>query len=149
MALSAKTHYNTRARSQQSYVVENAAVIYHGALVGLDIVTGRLQPWNSDSVSLKFRGVATPQDDSVTGVAGTTVECPVDEGGMILHNVGVTGASAQANVGDLVYATDDNTLTLTATTNVGAIGEVVRYITGTSCDVRLWTPAEYRAQEDS
>lgn len=149
MALSAAVRYENRGRGIQSYVVENSEVIYYGALVGLDINTGRLQQWDTDSNLLKFRGIATPNDSSVTGNSAGTVECPVDESGRILEQVTVTGVSGQQHVGELVYATDDNTFTLTATTNVGAIGEVVRWYSSTTCDVRLWTPAEYRAQEDN
>lgn len=47
----------------------------------------------------------------------------------------VTGASA-ASVGTIVYASDDNTLTLTASTNV-PVGYVSRHVTSTTCIVEF------------
>lgn len=52
----------------------------------------------------------------------------------------VTGASA-ASVGAIVYASDDNTLTLTASTNV-PVGAVARHISGTTCVVEFKATAE-------
>lgn len=52
----------------------------------------------------------------------------------------VTGASA-ASVGAIVYASDDNALTLTASTNV-PVGRVARHITGTTCLVEFKASAE-------
>lgn len=52
----------------------------------------------------------------------------------------VTGASA-ASVGAIVYASTDNDLTLTASTNV-PVGYVSRHISGTSCLVEFSATAE-------
>ena len=52
----------------------------------------------------------------------------------------VTGASA-ASVGAIVYASDDNALTLTASTNV-PVGYVSRHITSTTCLVEFSATAE-------
>ena len=50
------------------------------------------------------------------------------------------------DVGDLVYMTADDTLTLTATTNTKAIGFVCKYYgSSTLCDVQTFTPGESRA----
>ena len=46
-----------------------------------------------------------------------------------------------------VYASDENTFTVTATSNVGAVGELVRCDTAGIGDVRLFTPTEYLALE--
>jgi len=68
----------------------------------------------------------------------------VDISGVILHRISVAGSS-DANVGDLVYATDENTYTMTATTGNGAVGWLSRFDAGTTADVKLFTPGEYRA----
>ena len=52
----------------------------------------------------------------------------------------VTGASA-ASVGAIVYASDDNTLTLIASTNV-PVGYVHRHVSGTTCVVEFRSTAE-------
>lgn len=52
----------------------------------------------------------------------------------------VTGASA-ASVGAIVYAVDDDTLTLTASTNV-PVGYVSRHISSTECLVEFSATAE-------
>lgn len=52
----------------------------------------------------------------------------------------VTGASA-ASVGAIVYASDDDTLTLTAATNV-PVGYIARHISGTTCLVEFRATAE-------
>lgn len=153
MALTAPVFYSMRERNPfavNSYIVQNGETIYHGALVGVETVgvtTGRLVNWNSSSGDLRFKGIAIPNAASVVGTSGT-VRCPVNEGGPVLESVAVTGATAQQNVGDSVYASDENTFTRTATANVGAIGEITRYISGTTCDVQLYTPQEYAGVDD-
>lgn len=52
----------------------------------------------------------------------------------------VTGAGIDA-VGKIVYASDDNTLTLTAGTNV-PVGYVHRYVSGTTCIVEFRATVE-------
>jgi len=151
MALSRAQRYITRGGGikRNSYPVETSEQIYYGAIVGLDRNTGRIQNLDENSNLLDFIGVAIPENNSVTGISAGTVECPVDESGLILEQVSVTGVAAQGSVGELVYATDENTFTLTATSNRGAIGRVVRWYSGTTCDVELHTPMSYRAQEDA
>lgn len=154
MALTAAVIYSMRDRNpfaRNSYKVQASETIYKGALVGIETVgvtTGRLVNWNSDSGDLRFKGIADPNTASVTGDSNGTVECPVIEGGPVLEEVSVAGASAEQDVGNSVYASDENTFTTSATSNVGAIGTIVRYHTGTTCDVQLYTPQEYDALDD-
>ena len=154
MALTAPVFYRMRERNPfaiNSYFVQDGETIYHGALVGIETVgvtTGRLVNWNDDSGDLRFKGLAFPNSPSVLGVATATVECAVNEGGPILEQVAVTGATGEANVGDSVHATDENTFDLTATTTVGPIGTVTRFHSGTSCDVQLSPPQEYDGVDD-
>ncbi len=57
----------------------------------------------------------------------------------------VPGTTARTNDGDVVYATDDQTLALTAS-NIKAIGEIVRWKSGTTCDVLFYAPDVSRGQ---
>lgn len=78
-----------------------------------------------------FAGIA------IRGVAsGETVR--VQDRGKVL--MPVTGATA-ASVGAIVYASDDNTLTVTASTNV-PVGTVARHVSGTTCVVEFKATAE-------
>lgn len=172
MALTAPKTYSNRPgvslSSQNSYKVKGGVTIYHGALVGIDPNSGYLQKWSSASAAnIKFRGMAMPvaatnvpgqtTAGAVIGITDGTVspvpECPVNESGIILEGVTVAGAVpasggvATGKPGVPVYATDDNTFTVTATSNVGAIGELVRCDTAGTGDVRLYTPQEYNALE--
>lgn len=164
MALTASVRYSNRPGNgqagQNSYIVEAGQTIYGGALVGIDPNIGLLQNWSSASAAnMRFRGIAMPvgtaaNPNSAVGAPTATppVECPVNESGLILEGVTVAGAKAAGSVntkgpGQAVYATDENTFTMTATSNVGAIGELVRCTTDGVGDVRLFTPQEYLALE--
>jgi hypothetical protein len=123
-------------------------VIYHGALVVIDKATGTppaegvLKNLDDLSGTLDwFVGVARPSTNYVTG-DGSTVWCPVDTSGSTIVHVAVTGVAGKPNIGDLVYATDENTLTLSSASNIKAVGVVDRYYGTTYIDVKLFTPME-------
>lgn len=81
----------------------------------------------------------------VTGSATVTESTKiVADQGVKLQNVAVTGAASEGDNGATVYASDSGTLTLTQGSNV-AVGFVARWITGTDCDVQLFTPAQQKA----
>lgn len=128
----------------QPYVLTNAVVVYRGSLIGLVRSTGRATKW-SDTAGLDFLGFA---DKGATGdtSASPPVDVLVDDSGKVLENVAVTGASAITDNGDWVYAADDGSFTLTPTTNVKAIGVILKWHTSTTCTIRLFTPEEYAAQ---
>lgn len=154
MALTAPVFYTMRDHNPlniNSYPVQNAEVIYKGAFVGIEsigVTTGRLINWSSASSAVDWIGIADPTANSVTGNSGGTVECPVIQGPVTLVGVTVTGVNSADDVGDAVYATDENTMTLSATSNVGSIGWVSRWYSSTTCDVTLFSPNEYRGVDD-
>jgi len=98
-------------------------VIYEGAAVGH--AAGFARPLvAADS----FLGFAETQADNTDGAAGA-VNVRVREVGKVqMPVVGVTGV---ANVGASVYASDDDTFTLTATGN-SLIGKITQYVSGTT-----------------
>lgn len=142
MALSAETVREYGTRSQEFHVVKNGITLYSGALVGLDRSVGRVTTW-ADDLNYLFLGIAKPETTSKLGVSGATVFCPVDTSGSIIRKVAVTGVTALTDLGKRVYASDDNTLTLTASTKALHVGVIIRWYSSTTCDVRLLTPAEY------
>ena len=138
MALAASTQRNMRDRNTQPFVVDSGVQVYSGSYVCINKATGELV-LAADTVNFEWAGVATQ-----TVLGDGTLECTVDISGKTLARVAVTGVTGLANVGDLVYVTDDDTLTLTATTNIQAVGVVVRWHSSTTCDVALFAMHEHR-----
>lgn len=143
MALSSNKIRATRGADGISFIAKNGEQFYAGSLVGID-ANGYAVKWG-DVTGNKFLGFSQGK------VLGNTSISPaprveVNTSGVILEKVSVTGASGILDLGKKVYGTDDDTLTLTATTNVGAIGFVVGWHSGTICDVKLFTPTEFLLQ---
>jgi len=131
-AITADTILNTRPNAgRDSY--EAGATIYAGSLVGV-AASGLLFPW-ADTADYEFVGLAL-----TGGVITEDIRC--DTSGVILREVTVD-SSDQTSVGELVESPTSNIedSTLTAPTNVGYIGRVVRFHSADSCDVELFTPA--------
>lgn len=146
--LTKDTIFPARGRTGLSIQAKNAVQFYAGSLVAIDLnASGRAARW-ADTASFKFLGVALQQVLGNTS-ASPVPEVVVDASGPILENVPVTGVTAVTDQGAKVYCTSDNPgadLTLTPTTNVKAIGVIVRWRTSTRCDVKLFTPEEYDNQ---
>lgn len=76
-------------------------------------------------------------------ILGDTSATPPTEnelglGPAIYPQATVTGVASRADIGKAVYATDSNTLTLTAPTYATPIGIVVDWATSTTCDVLIF-----------
>tara|TARA_Y100000310_G_scaffold308318_1_gene351295 strand:+ start:2409 stop:2852 length:444 start_codon:yes stop_codon:yes gene_type:complete len=145
MALSADHIYETADTMVQAFQVTNASVIFAGSLVGVDNTTGLALAW-TDVAAEQFVGFA------MNGVTGDTTadeppEVHVNTGGTVLKKVAVTGVTAITDVGNVVYATDDNTFDLSVGTNPNPVGLLTRYYTGTTCDVRLFGLGEWQGVE--
>ena len=163
-ALSQAIRLNTRVRGVNTYEVAAGEIIYFGALVCVN--TAGFAVAHANTAGHEFRGIASGSVSKGTG-ADATASLPnlpfesvdgdksgtygeasfvsVDERGLILEKYTVAG-SDQSNVGELVYSTTDNAeddLTDTLTANVGAVGHGVRFYSGTTMDVELFTPAEH------
>lgn len=104
-----------------------ADIIYAGAAVG-DNGSGYGRPLVAAD---PFLGFAHQQTDNSAGAAGDLYIRLRPKGYVVLNVTGVTGVG---DVGDPVYASDDNTFTLTSTSN-SAIGKVHRHESGTRCVV--------------
>jgi hypothetical protein len=112
----------------ETYPVIASDIIYQGAAVG-ENGSGYSRPLVAGD---PFQGFADSTADNSAGVAGI-VNVTVRRRGRVV--VPVTGASAiTVNDGPAVYASDDNTFTLTSTSN-SLIGYVSRWISGTTCVV--------------
>jgi hypothetical protein len=125
-------------------LAKNATTFYAGTFVMLDISTGYINN-AADTANFVWVGIVQRK------VTGDTAASPVPEvtyitGPMTLQNYPVTGTSAVTHNGDLVYPSDNNTLTVSAASNIKAIGCIDKWLVGTSCDVRLFSPEVSRAQ---
>ncbi len=114
----------------EDYQVIAADIIYEGAAVG-ENGSGYARPLVAAD---PFLGFAERMADNSAGSAGD-INVTVKERGKVVVNV--VGASAiTANDRPAVYASDDNTFTLTSTSN-SLIGYVSRWVSGTQCVVEF------------
>lgn len=135
--MSAATADREAKRSEgklKSYPVAATTTIYKGTLVGLNS-SGYLVPM-SDAASLLFAGVAAEKVAN-SGSAGDK-SCRVHrEGEFEFAYAG--GDAAQARVGELAYAQDDQTVDEDAslTTNDYPVGEIVEVVSTTKVRVAI------------
>lgn len=125
----------------EEYPVIASDIIYEGAAVG-ENASGYSRPLQAGD---PFQGFAERKAENATAVAGA-VNVRVKTRGKV--QLSVAGASAvTANDRPAVYASDDDTFTLTASTN-SPIGFVSRWISGTICIVEFDAAlaAEFRAR---
>ncbi len=139
----------------ESYIVANAEQIYAGALVGVNSA-GYLVNW-ADTAGFVFKGLAIGGTPSVNGagsnessVLGNTSatrppEMTVDVSGVTLKKQAVANETLMTAVGEEFAATDEDTLTNVAPTNVKEIGTIRRFHSATEFDCKLYTPGEYMA----
>lgn len=96
-----------------------ADIIYEGSAVG-DNGSGYARPLTAGD---PFRGFALTKADNASGAAGD-IRVRLRERGKVQLSI---GSLAITDVGKPVYASDDDTFTLTATSN-SHIGRVVRFV---------------------
>lgn len=111
----------------QDLPVVASDIIYEGAAVG-ENGSGYFRPLVAADA---FAGFAERQADNSAGAAGAINVRVKTRGRVILSVAGVTAVTDE---GSTVYASDDDTFTLTSTSN-SAIGKIVRYISGTTVEV--------------
>lgn len=137
MALSANISRIT-AGSPQTFRVPgtNANVFWAGAYIQIDRSTG-FAVEAGDTANYVGFGVCTRK---VTGdAANGDNEVEFIAGPFVLKEVNVTGVDNANDVGDPVYASADDTLTLSAGSNNKPIGLVARYYgSSTKADVAVY-----------
>ncbi len=104
-------------------------IIYEGAAVG-DDASGAARPHVQGD---PFWGFADKNADNSDGAVGD-INVRVRQQGTV--KLVVTGVSGVGDVGEAVYASDDNAFTLVTTSNT-QIGKVARWISSTTCMVRF------------
>ena len=106
-----------------------AVKIYKGALVALN-ASGYAKP--AAAGDKRVVGIAFEQADNAGGAAGAKTIRVWRQGTFELNSSGLT----QANVGDLVYVTDDNTVTLTAAGSI-VVGVITEFVSATKARVDI------------
>lgn len=122
MALSANTprHYSVKG-VLNALPVQASSTIYVGSAVTID-TGGEIGPLATGEVG--FVGFAVEKADNSSGSAGD-INCEILADGEI--ELVITGLDDNNDIGDEVYATDDNTFTLTASGAL-AIGRVSQIV---------------------
>lgn len=105
-------------------------ITYEGAAVGESSSTGTGRPLQAGDV---FLGFAVTKCDNSSGSASDKQIRVAKRGTVKLPVTGVTGV---ADVGATVYASDDDTFTLSSTGNT-AIGKIQRHVSSTTVMVRF------------
>lgn len=111
-------------------LIEAGETLYAGTMVCADADGYAINA--ADTANFKFLGVVK---ETVTnsGADGAEEAEVYTEGVFKFTSSGLT----QADHGKFVYATDNQTVSLTAATNVGAVGWIWEVLSATSCLVKL------------
>lgn len=130
MSLTASTNKITAGNGQRIKVPGlNANVFYAGGYCQIDRSTGLAQE-AADTANFVGFGVCCRQV-TANGATGDN-EVELLTGPFILKEVLVVGSDNVNDTGDPVYATADDTLTLSSTGNTKPIGVLVRYYGSTT-----------------
>ena len=128
-ALTENKEVISKVPGKNVFPVGAAKTIYKGALIMLK--SGYAEGAATGAGSY-YAGVALHSADNSAGSAGDiNVECDHEE---VLKLDGFTGL-AQTDIGKTVYATDDQTVTLTQGNNI-PVGKIVEYINSTTAMVK-------------
>lgn len=120
MALSADTPRNYEPGAERkAFPVQASSTIYCGSAVSID-TGGEVGPLATGEAG--FYGFAAAYCDNSSGSAGDK-NAEIFASGVV--ELTITGLDDNNDIGDIVYATDDNTFTLTASGAVG-IGKVAQ-----------------------
>lgn len=114
---------------EQEYPVTAATKIFEGAAVGLDASGNARNAVATD----EFVGFASRMADNSGGAAGD-IRVKVRKSGLI--EIPVVGADA-TKIGKAVFASDNDTFTLTGATDLPFVGFIERFVSGTTCLVRF------------
>jgi hypothetical protein len=116
----------------------NANVFYAGGFIQVDRSVGYVKE-AADTANFIGFGVVSRQVTADQANGANEVEFMAPGSGAKLIKVSITGVDNQNDVGDPVYVTADDTLTMVATSNTKAIGTLTRYYgDGTKGDVSLY-----------
>lgn len=120
-AATANRSANRKDSDLQAYQMNNAVQIYKHTLVSCRVADGYAYPARSGTATDLFLGVSS--ESKLSGATAGADKVKVHKNGVFDL---IASGMAQNNLGAAVYASDDQTVTLTSTNNqlVGYIQEV-------------------------
>jgi hypothetical protein len=146
MAASADGNLIAKASRQYEGELLSGTTLYRaslGAVVtdGTTAAGGRIRPFSSasDRALLGFRDVYPKDRAAGEGADGAAIRAVIADDDGYRFQLAVTGVAGTKDVGKEVFATDDNTFTLTRAANAVSYGTVVEHVSGTTCWVERWT----------
>lgn len=123
------------------FIIKTSEALVINALAAVNISTGKVE-FADDADNLVPCGlIEFPSDGLVAHLTGDGTYKAIVKGGIIVRWA-VTGTTAKTDIGKPVFATDGQTLTLSAPATGLPQGFVVDWISGTTCDVYLYTYKE-------
>lgn len=125
----ARTYQGSGVLSEAAIPAVATDIIYEGAAVGMS--SGTARPLQAGDT---FAGFCQEKADNAAGSAGD-IDVRVFTRGRI--KLPVTGVTAITDRGSKVYATDDDTFTLTGPTGGSLIGVITEYVLGTTVIVEF------------
>ena len=106
-------------------------IIYKGAMVKIN-AAGYAEPMAAEAGAF-MAGIALEQQDNSSGSAGDLDVLIRTEGVFLMTSAGL----AQADVGSLVYASDDQTVSTVQGANEIQVGRIVKYVSATQAWVKI------------
>ena len=116
---------------QLALPVVAADIIYRGAMV-MHNAAGFAAPAVAEAGAV-FAGIAGEKADNSAGAAGDINVIISNDGIHLLNGTGF----AQANVGSLVYASDDQTISTTQGSNEQLVGRIEQFVSATQVYVDI------------
>jgi len=124
--------------------IKTSEVLVVDGVVSVDITTGLVENADDTADLLPIGLVvgSSDRDNSISGLTGDGNKTVIVRTGNLLNSVTVAGVSAITDFGKFVYATDNQTFTLTKPTAGIPIGWVKKWRNSTTCDVQMFTSSE-------
>lgn len=145
MALTALKRRTKQTKSMYAFDIASGTTLYIGSYAVCNTAGYATTPADTAGfVPLGFVTSFDPIDEADGKKTGDTTASPVpkaiiDMAGTIVKEIAVTAASAQSAVGERIYLKDDDTFTLSESSNLPAVGEVVKRNSATSFDVLFYS----------
>lgn len=140
MATTPTTLNGPRDPHSISFQIADGQTVYHGRFAGLTDA-GDLDNY-APAVGTKFAGIVETPEGLTQATGNSSAAVPprasVSMRPRILKRYPVTGATGRGDIGEPVYATDNETLDLAAPANGDPAGVVTEYHSGTECDVLIF-----------
>lgn len=148
MAATANIFYEVQPKGitrTGAHRVTDAAVIFFNALIGVDATTGLAEPYDG-AAGTTFLGLATEErtGDTSLPAGDPAANIIVDESGPTIKAT-IAGISDQTENGAYVWATDDDTFTLTDPVGPEPIGFVKSFVSGSIGQLQLFSAQEWQA----